>query len=519
MQQRDQSGTSFAQGGLTRREFIALAGSALVASALTGCGGLSLSSKPSQLVVSRDEEIQLVDTQTNVGLINYDLYRHIYDYLVDRDGDGKLIPALAESWEVSKDGLAWTFQLKKGVKFHNGEDFNSQSVKVMMHRLRDENLPRSSPWLGLIDVVDTPADYVAIIRTKKPMGIMLTNLAMQGCELLPPKALAEKGAKLFDNHIGTGPYKFVEWVKNERFVMERWPDSWDKRAKIDKIVHRPILEDSTRIAALRAGDIDLADTVPSDQLKVLEADGKFNFIRKNVWDVMTLGLKVSEPPFNNKFVRQAINYAVDREALVNKILGGGRATAGWIAKGLLGFHPDLKVFPYDPEKAKALLKEGGYKGDKIAFIGPNSAFTKIVEIEQAILAQFAESGLNIDFKLMDWSAFRTARAAGTYQMFITGGGMTDPSGPFNNRILTDQFNTGYKNEEMFNLIRAGASEVDQQKRTKIYQQLQEMMYEDAAPFILLYEQEQIVAAIKGLQGFTVDPVKIWNFRAAQVNRG
>jgi peptide/nickel transport system substrate-binding protein len=344
---------------VSRRKFLAL-GSLTAAAMIGGVGtGCSSRSKPSsQLIISRDDELQKNDTQNHTLILNDELYSHIYDKLYGRDAQGKIIPSLAESYEISKDGLAWTFHLKKGITFQNGEPFNSQSVKVTIERLKDRQLVMSNIWLPL-DRVETPDEYTAIIRTQEPMGILFDNVASGGSEMLPPKAFTEKGVAFFDKHIGTGPYKFVEWVKNERFVMDRWPDSWDKRAKIDRVIHRPILEESTRIAALRRGEIDIAENVPPDQLKLLEADGKFTFLRITTWDQLHLGLKCDQPPFNKKLARQAMNYAVDRESLVNKILLGGRPSVAAASQGLVGYHPGLKPFVSDPEKAKQMLKEAG----------------------------------------------------------------------------------------------------------------------------------------------------------------
>jgi ABC-type transport system substrate-binding protein len=503
---------------ISRRRFIAQ-GSRAAATCVAA--GINLCKLPwalgssSQVIISRDDELQKNDTQDHTLILNDELYGHIYDKLYEWDAQGKIIPSLAESYEVSKDGLAWTFHLKKGIKFQNGEPFNSQSVKVTIERLKDRKLMMANTWLSL-DRVDTPDEYTATIRTQEPMGIMLVNLASMGAEMLPPKALTEKGVAFFDKHVGTGPYKFIEWVKNERFVMERWPDSWDKRGKIDRIIHRPILEESTRIAALRRGEIDIAENVPPEQLRLLEAEGKFSFLRVTTWDQLHLGLKCDQPPFNKKPARQAMNYAVDRDSLVNKILLGGRPSVAAASQGLIGYHPGLKPFPYDPERAKMMLREAGYKGEKLRFIGPQAWYPKMPEVEQALAAQFGAAGLNVELSPMEGAAFTAARRAGTYNIYVTGAALADLDVLLVPRVVQDIFKSGYKNDELFKLILAGQREVDQAKRQKIYEQAQEIMYEEAAPFIWLYQMEQINALKKSIKGYFLRPTKRWSLREAEI---
>jgi ABC-type transport system substrate-binding protein len=468
----------------------------------------------SQLTISRDEELQKVEPHNHQNIINNCVNLLMYDCLFEMDKDGKIIPSgLLDSYEFSRDGLAWTFHLKKGVTFQNGEPFKSDAVKLTLERLKDTNLLGSLNWEKLIDRVDTPDDYTAIFRTIEPLGTMLINL--RATQIIPPKAFAEKGTALFDNHIGTGPYKFVEWLKNERFVVDRWTGSWDKRPKVDRIIHRPIMEESTRLNALRAGDIDIIQSLTQESIPLLESEG-FKIMRILTTDQLHLGLKCDQPPFNNKSCRMAMNYAVDRDALVNKILGGGRPAAGSVGKTApIGFHEGLKPFSRDVEKAKALLREGGYKGEKLKFIGPNAWYAKITEVEQALLSQMQEVGLNIEFTQMEGSAFTAARVAGAYNIYVTGAATGDPSGVLISRVVGDVHKSGYKNDELFSLIRKGSREADQQARIPIYLRIQEIMYEEAAPFIWLYQMEQIDAMKKTVQGFRLDH-KTWHLRDTEV---
>ena len=493
---------------LSRRNVLKLGAAAgLGAAGLPASCWAAAADSKDQIIISRPEEIQKMDAYDQFNLVNYSLFLHVFDFLVEMDESGKIVPSLAESWESSRDGLSWTFKLRKGVKFHNGETFTSRAVQFSLERLKDKKLARSG-WWSELDRVDTPDDYTAILRTTAPVGMMLSNL-MTPTVIYSPKAAQDGGPTFYEKPIGTGPYKFVEWKKNERFVMELNADYWKQPLpKIKRIVYRPIMEDFTRVAGLRSGELDIADTIPPDQVAVLQRDEKLMVHRTMAWDQLYLGLKCDQPPFDRVEGRQAINYAIDRKTLVDKILEGGRPAAAIVPQGVLGYHAGLKPYPYDPDKAKSLL---GKPASKIRFIAPEGWYPKMKEVTETIVSQLKAVGLECDLTIMEGAAFTQARAAGSYNIYVTGGATWDPDQMMYQRIRNDVFKSGYKNDKVFDLIHQGRTTVDQNKRAELYRAAQEILYQEGS-MVWLYQMEHIYGMRKAVKGFIGYPFKVFDLR-------
>ncbi|MHB1414218.1 MAG: ABC transporter substrate-binding protein, partial [Chloroflexota bacterium] len=316
------------------------------------------------------------------------------------------------------------------------------------------------------------------------------------------------------NPVGTGPYKYVEWKKNEHFVIEAISDHWKYKPKIKRIVYRPIMEDQTRVAGLRTGEIDIVDTLPPDQIKVIEGEANLAVLRGLAWDQLYLGLKCDQPPFDKVEGRQAINYAIDRDAIVNKILEGGKPAVGFVPQPMMGYASDLKPYPYDPAKAKDLLSKAGWTGGKITFIAPQGWYPKMNEVAQAISAYLQAIGLDNEMSIMEGAAFTQARGAGSYNIYVTGGASRDPDDLSGQRILQDIFKSGYKNQQVFDLIAQGKATIDQTKRGQIYQDAQKILYDEGS-MIWLYQMEAIYGLKKGVKGFRAYPFKVWDLRQAE----
>jgi peptide/nickel transport system substrate-binding protein len=502
------------ESSLTRRDLLKLGAAAgLCAAGLPATGWAAGTDSRDQIIISRPEEIQKMDAYDQFNLVNYSLFLHVFDFLVEMDENGKIVPSLAESWETSRDGLSWTFKLKKGVKFHTGDPFTSKSVKFSLERLKDKKLARSG-WWSQLDRVDTPDDYTAIVRTTAPVGPMLSNL-MTPTVMYSEKQAERDGPTFYEKPIGTGPYKFAEWRKNERFVMDLNTDHWKQPLpKIKRIIYRPIMEDFTRVAGLRSGELDIADTIPADQIPVLQRDEKLTVLRTMAWDQLYLGLKCDQPPFDKVEGRQAINYAIDRKMLVEKILEGGRPAAAIVPQGLLGYHDGLKPYPYDPEKAKTLLAKTGFRaGTKIRFIAPEGWYPKLKEVTEAMASQLKTVGLECDLTIMEGAPFTQARAAGNYNIYVTGGASWDPDQLAYQRIRDDVFKSGYKNDKVFSLLYEGRTTVDQNKRAELYRAAQEILYQEGS-MVWLYQMEHIYGLKKSIKGFIGYPFKVFDLRKA-----
>jgi len=473
--------------------------------------GLAATGAEVSVTYSRPEDIVNLDPFDHFHLSNWTVEKCIYDYLVDVERDGTVTPKLATKWEVSSDGTEWTFHLREGVKFHNGEVFDSTAVKVSLERLLTEKLRLSGLWptLSEIKVIDP---MTVTLKFSAPNSAVLSNLSLTA--MLPPKAFQEKGKALFEQPIGIGPYEFVEWLPKQRVVMKKYDAYWGKKGIADKIIYLPIFEDSTRIAGVRTGEIDIADTIPADQAVALANDPTMDIIRDLAWDQIFLMFKCDKPPFNDKRVREAISLAIDRKGIVEHLVGGGLPSRGLIPKGVLGYSEEIPVPVRDIEKAKALIKESGAQGTKISIIAPQGTYPKTNEVLQAIRAQVAETGLDVTIQIMDVSAFAERRGAGNYDMFYVGGASVggDVDWLVGTRIIGDAFKSGFNNPEIVAAWRKARETMDRNDRGKVLTEAMKVMNKEYAPMIFVYQMENIYMVRKGVDGAVFRGDKITDLR-------
>ena len=479
----------------------------LVSSCLVGFA------KEKVITFARPEDIFYLDPyNTNVlssSIIDY----LIYDRLVDHNPETGVgfVPALATEWSVSPDGTAYTFKLRQGVKFHNGEPFDAECVKVSLERFLNEKLFKNSFWETLkeVEIVD---DYTVIVRYKVPNVLCLTSLILT--PMLPAKAFTEKGVALFDHPIGTGAFTWGHWIRGQEIVVNKNPDYWGKPAYVDKFIYLPIIEDSTRLAAILTGEIDIADSMSADQVPMTEAEPNVEIAKMLAWDQNYIGLKADTPPMTDKKFRQAINMAIDRENIVKFIFKGGRPSTGNIPKGIFGFDDSLTPVKQDIEKAKQLVKESIYDGRELSFIIPMGWYPKEKDVTQAIQAQLMEVGINVKLELIDGAVYREKRAAGNYDFYWSGYAADDIDFYLWNVIHSDLMSTGYKNEELNKLIEDQRQEVDSEKRIEILRKIQNIINTEVAPQIFVYQMENLYFQRKGITGYRYYGNKIPDLRYA-----
>lgn len=497
----------------TVRRFAVLSVLALVLST----SAMAQTCGPTKVEFARPEGITAgLDTANHFNLVNFGLEKHIYDFLVSLDNQGNLSPSLATSWETSADGLAWTFHLRDDVTFQNGEPFTSESVKVTLDRFLTGQFAQSFLWSSLASV-DAPDPSTVVIHTKVPFGPLISNLTTT--PMLPPKAFQEMGDAFWDHPIGSGPFEFVEWVKGDRVVLQANKDYWQAGTpKIDCIVYRPILDPSTALAAYQSGQVDIVDSIPPDLVPVYESVPGTQIVRGLAWDQLYLGIKVDKAPFDDLRVREALNYAIDRNGIVENIMNGGRPSVALAPQGALGYPADLAVFPFDPAKAKSLLDEAGVSNLRLRLIAPEAWYPKIREVTEVIRSNLADVGIQTDLQIMEGGAFIQARGAGDYDLYLTGGSSiaADPDFLAYQRINNDVFKSGFKDQQTFDLIQKARDTIDRDTRAALYRQAEARMKDLAAPFVWLFQMENIYAVRQGITGFVFTPNKIFDLRTVAV---
>jgi peptide/nickel transport system substrate-binding protein len=332
------------------------------------------------------------------------LMDHIGDTLLRWVKPGKLGPGLALTWK-NIDPVTWELTLRKGVKFHDGEPFNASVVKFSYETMLDPKVKSPSKsnhaFVKAVQVID---DYTVRIITKKPFPITPNQLTF--LHMLPPQYIAKVGLDGYRKHpVGTGPYRFVEHIPDTRIVLERVDGNWHGPQPIKTIVYRPIKEVATRVAALLAGEVDLALDIPPELAPSIKASGRATLKPVTLTRVFIIGMSNLDPslPTAKAEVREAINYAIDRESLSKNLFDGISPPTAWMNPDTFGADPTIKPVPYDPKRAKELLAKAGYpNGIDLVLDAPNGRYPKDRELAEAIAGQLTKVGIRTTVKLFEW---------------------------------------------------------------------------------------------------------------------
>src|SRR6266536_6216579 len=290
--------------------------------------------------------------------------KSFYEGLYGFDKDMKMIPVLAESYEVSKDGLAYTIKLKKGIKFHDGTDFKADAVKVNLDRVTnpDNHLKRYGLYNNNIAKTEAVDDYTARITLKTPFSPFIAQLAHPSTVLISPAALKQYGSKDIAFHpVGTGPFKFVEWKATDYLKVAKFDGYWKTGyPKVDTITWKPVVDNNTRAAVMQTGEAHFTYPVPYEMAEVLKAKPDLELVTAPSIIVRYLSMNTQQKPFDNPKVRQAINYAINKDAVAKVAFGGYATPADAIVPEGVEYSVKVGVWPYDLAKAKQLLTEAGY---------------------------------------------------------------------------------------------------------------------------------------------------------------
>jgi ABC-type transport system substrate-binding protein len=453
--------------------------------------------------------------------------QHIHQSLIYMSPDGTLEPALAESWQASEDGLSWTMTLRKGVKFHDGTAFDAHAAKANLDRFLDPD--SKAPYRFLIseiDRIDAVDDYTLKIHLKQTFAPIMSNLSHPFIGMLSPASFkdAKKGEAL-DTIVGTGPFKMVQWARGEHIVMERNANYWGKAPKIEKLTFKFVPEDAARIVMVETGEAHAVMRVPPTDAMRLDANPNVDVIQASSVRVIYMGFNTQVAPFDNPKVRQAMNYAVDKEAIINTILAGvGKPSTAAIVPAVFG-HKKVGPYEYNPEKAKALLAEAGYPdGFKAVFYHPSGRYLMDSTIAEAVQAMVRQIGVELELKTMEWSAYlsflRKPLEEAKHQMYMLGWGCVTLDADYGLYALmhSSQWPAAgwalsfYKNDRVDELLQTGRTTPDRVVREGLYAEALELIW-DEAPWIFLHDEGQVNAVrsnVKGLIHHPLETMLVWD---------
>ena len=357
------------------------------------------------LVIAQGADITTLDPTQATQIHNLNLFYNLYDALVTWDPKdiGKVVPELAVSWR-SVNPTTWQFKLRQGVKFHNGEPFNAEAAKFTIDRLITKGVHQVYGGFATIERAEVVDPYTINVVTSKPDPILVKRFAGYGGQMLPPQYLKQVDWKDFAlKPVGTGPYKFVEWVKDDRVVLEANDAYWRGAPKIKKVVWRPIPDNFARVAALTRGEAQLITKVIPDHVAQLEKAGCCR-VEHTLTNLNTVYLiNAQKGPLANTKVRQALNYAVDKNKIIKELYNGYAIPIGsGIPNTDFGFNPAIKPYPYDPAMAKKLLAEAGFaNGLEIELQSGNGIHLNDKQLTEAVAAMLAEVGVTAKVTILE----------------------------------------------------------------------------------------------------------------------
>ena len=488
----------------TRRQSSALTiGWILTFLAVLAWPGSDAPAQQRPVVVVQSGEAATLDWHMHCDKNAHEPDRQIFDTLLRRNLKTlQLEGNLAESWRLLND-TTWQFKLRRNVKFHNGEPFDAAAVKFSIERMLDPK--QAAPGrtsIATIDRVEIVDPLTVNVITKAPFPLLPVRMSPGHCGtvgIVPPKYVAQVGDAGFAiKPVGTGPFKFVEWVKDERLVLEANKDYHRGAPAIDRLVFRPIPELTTRVAALLSGQADLVSDVPPDQVAKVKASGVART------EVSTLGgfvimMKITNHlmpgPWQDVRVRKAMNHAIDMPTILKTVLEGyGDILGVPLEKEAFGFNPNIKWYAYDPERAKTLLREAGHpNGFELTLHVPNRRYMNDIEVVQAMAQMLGKVGIKAKVEVGEQSVYTTKwrqRQLLPVYMVAWGG-----AGIFDGDLLVNSLHSKsalaiHKNEALDKILEEAQGSNDPEKRKALYFKAQEMIYEDA-PIITAYQQAHI----------------------------
>jgi peptide/nickel transport system substrate-binding protein len=483
----------------------------------------------------------------------------IYESLVSlKPGTTELEPGLASSWEISDDGLAYTFTLQEDVTFHDGEPFNAEAVCYNFDRWYNFTGPLQNPsasyyWQTVFggfaefdpesgapedsfyESCEAPDEGTVIINLTTPSSAILGALSLSNFSIASPKALEEFGANdgtvdeegIFqptgtfgtEHPIGTGPFKFDSWERGSRLTLVRNDDYWGEPANLDSLVFTPIPDNAARLQALQAGDIQGYDLVEPQDIETIEADSSLQVLDRPAFNVGYVGINQAIPPMDQLEVRQAIAHGLNRQEVVDSFYGGrGQVATQFMPPDVIGYADDVTTYEYDPDLSKQLLQDAGLTLPvEIEFWYPSDVSRPYMPDPkrnfEAFAASLNEAGFKVVPKTAPWSPDYLGNVdEGNAQVYLLGwtGDFGDPDNFVGTFFQNAQPAWGFENQEIFDILNEAETETDLEARTGLYQEANRMIM-DFLPGVPYVNTEPALAFRADVQGYVPSPVSLESF--------
>ncbi len=459
------------------------------------------------LVVGLDDDPPLLDPHLSTAQVESQIFLSVYETVVTVDENLDIQPGLAEDWEVSDDGTTYTFYLQEDVTFHDGTEFNAEALEYNFERILDEELgsPASSD-LALIDTMTVEGEHTLVVELEEPFAPFLAGLTHRAGQVVSPEAAEDEEVDLSNHPVGTGPYQFEEAVAQSHISFEAYEDYWGEAPGVDQLEYRTFTNEDTRITNLTSGELDIVNRVAYKDIEQLEEDPEIEMSYEDGIGFQGMMLNTNRAPFDNQEVRQAMNYAVDREAIAEVVFHGGvNPSVSPFAPSSWANNPDLEVPERDAERAQELLESSAV--DDLSFtlsIRPSPAEQQLGEMLQSMLN---EVGFEVELEQVEFGTMLDNMYEEDYDVARLGwSGRVDPDGNIYSWFHTGEtYNfTGSNNEELDELLVEARTSTDQGEREEMYHEAAEILWDDA-PYIFLYHENDYKPMKENVQGFNHVP--------------
>lgn len=436
-------------------------------------------------------DVPTLDPTIDVAPVSLHVRMNVFDALTEILADGSVGPRLATGWTVSPDATAWTFTLRRGAKFHNGEPVTIDDVVWTYQKVLADARAPIRTFIASIKEVEKVGEDQVRFTLNAPLSVFPRPVSL--IYIVPRKAYEEMGAARFGQApVGSGPYRLVRWVKDDSIEMEAFPDYWGGAAKLKTAVMKPVPSEASRAAALLSGELDIVPALPPAMVERLSSRPGIKVERADGYRVVYLGFNTADPVLSDTKLRLAIDHAIDREAITGRLLRGMGTPAGQIvAPVTFGYDPTVKPSTYDVPRARALLAESRYKGEKIPFHYPSNNLAAAADVVQVIAGYLTAIGISTELLGLEYNGFFplwSSRKLPGMHMFANGAIMMDGSSQLGSLYLTGS--RGYWTDPRVDeIIGLQNRETDQAKRLALMGEVWRIS-KDNAPYVMLYNERQ-----------------------------
>lgn len=467
------------------------------------------------LTLAMGAQPDTLDPHATAATSSFQVMRSIYDTLAEVDREGAIVPALAERWEVSDDGLSWTFTLREGVKFHDGSTLTSEDVKATLERLvSDEIASPKADEFAAIAAMETPDAATVVLRLSHPSPPLLASLASGWGAILPAAKIA--AGHDFTNHpIGTGPFKLERWVRDSYVELGRFDEHFAGAPQLERLTIRFVPDSAVQLQGLLAGEFDIIDSPAAADHALIRQTPGLELVQEPSGLVLVVAINSRRPYLSDVRVRKALNYAIDTATILEVAYGGGVPVGSYMEAGSPWLPKDIAPYPYDPERAQALLQEAGVpQGWRLDLVLPQP-YEAHIHAGQMVQSMLRTVGIDAQIRIVEWGVWlgEVFRGARDFDLTVIGHtGKLDPTGRLGSFDEAERNYVGFENPRATELMRRAAISSDWDERHALYAEVLQIMHQEP-PFVYLGTPFTTYAHNARVSGFWITPLlDTFNFR-------